>query len=234
MIEYLINMDYLNLISPSNRTPEMYLAAHKHSLAFRKHKYGSFQPILDVKIMIASHPKREAFHAILAEELVRQGFQFEFDYDMSITIGEKRERMYRRCSAKYCLQIDDDDWIAHDLSLKIEEALRINPNVDCVVYNELVFIADNTPTFTIWGLEFDCNRYGNIFMFSPGPKMCIKTKIARNVEFQYINNGEDMAFREAIKPLLHTQERLEGWGITYEYTQNGSSTGSQENHVGQW
>ena len=235
MLNFFVNIDYLNYIPEKGRTSDLYLEAHKKALKDRREVYGQQNPILDVKIMIAALPKRANFHSVLADELTRQGFQFEFDYTEGISIGEKRERMYKNCSAGYCIELDDDDFIAHDFSLKLERALASHNGVDVVVYNELVLIEDNPPTFTLWGLEFDIGKTAdNMFIFSPGPKMCIKTKLARTISIPHINTGEDMAFREKIKPLLKTQTRLEGWCITYEWTSNGTATGSQAHQIGKW
>lgn len=235
MLNFFTNLDYLGYIPETGRTSDLYLKAHKESYKDRKLVYGKQCPCLDVRIMIAALPKRAHFHSVLADELTRQGFQFEFDYTEGISIGEKRELMYRNCPAKYCIQLDDDDWIAHDFSIKLERALQSHDGTDVIVYNELVFIENNPPTFTLWGLEFDIGKTAdNMFVFSPGPKMCIKTELARQVEIPHINNGEDMAFREKIKPLLQTQSRLEGWCITYEWTSNGTATGSQAHQIGAW
>jgi hypothetical protein len=229
MLQYFINLDYLQYVQGKPKSPENYLEAHKCSRNDRMKLYGPQPHVDSIKIMIPALEKREAFHSILADELTRQGLDFEFDYTEGITIGEKRERMYRRCTAPYCIQIDDDDWLSHDFGPRLREALRAFNGVDCIVYNELVFMNDDQPTFTMWGLEFDIGRtQEGFFVFSPGPKMCIKTEIAQQIPFQYVNKGEDMAFRESIKPLLKTQARLPGWHITYEYTSKGTSTNSQE------
>jgi len=234
VLQYFVNFDYLAYVQGAPKSPENYLAAHRKSRDDRFRLFGKQPKVEDVRIMIAALESRSAFHSVLADELTRQGFDFEFDYTEGITIGEKREKMYKRCRSTYCIQLDDDDWISHDFGPRIYEALRAYHGVDCLVYNELVFMNDDQPTFTMWGLEFDIGRtQEGFFVFSPGPKMCIKTEIAQRIPFQYINKGEDMAFREAIKPFLKTQIRLPGWHITYEYTSKGTSTGSQEHQIGE-
>jgi len=53
-----------------------------------------------------------------------------------LSIGEKRESLYKSASGLYGWQIDDDDNIADDAIELILQAIKENPDVDCVTFDE--------------------------------------------------------------------------------------------------
>lgn len=235
MLHYFMDLSYANEALKVERSPENYLRLHINTFVDRQRTYGPQLKINDVTIMIAALPKRVDFHKVLEKELRRQGLSYEFDYTEGITIGEKRQNMYAKCPSKYCIMLDDDDFISHDFGAQLDLVIRSKQDPDVIVYNELVFMDQQQPTFTLWGLDLPHMRRSQegFFLFTPGPKMCIRTELARQVQFLYINKGEDMDFCDKIRPLLKTQVRLPGWHITYEYTTRGTSTNSQSHQVNQ-
>jgi len=53
-----------------------------------------------------------------------------------MTIGEKREKLYQTANGIYSWQIDDDDDIAPNAIQLILEAIKSNPEVDCITFEE--------------------------------------------------------------------------------------------------
>ena len=63
--------------------------------------------------------------------------------EKQLTIGEKRELMYKEANGIFSFQIDDDDDIADDAIELILKAIKENPDVDCV-------------TFELWLAQYSC------------------------------------------------------------------------------
>jgi len=72
-----------------------------------------------------------------------------------LTIGEKREQLYKKASGLFSWQIDDDDDIADNAIQLILKAIKGNPDVDVISFEEYV---------SIDGKEFKsnhCNSYAD-------------------------------------------------------------------------
>lgn len=132
-----------------------------------------------------------------------------------ITIGEKRERMYKCANGLYSWQIDCDDDIADDSIELILKAIKENPDVDCVTFEERcqmngqLYCANHSLRYDDW--EGDGSRLlpdGYHFHRTPFYKDVIKTSIAQSVPFQHIRFGEDHAWSRDLKPHLKTEVHI--------------------------
>lgn len=123
-----------------------------------------------------------------------------------LTIGEKRELLYRKAKGRYGWQIDDDDTISGNAIESILQAIK-DGNVDCVTFQEKCLMNGNRHTcnhsliYDDWRDNFD----GYDFVRTPFYKDVIKTEIARAVPFEHIRYGEDHAWSRALKPHLKSE-----------------------------
>lgn len=150
-----------------------------------------------------------------------------------LTIGEKREQLYRMSNCIYSWQIDSDDLIAPNAIELILEALRSNPDIPCVTFLERCNMngeyksSDHSIKYDKWRN----NHNGFDYVRTPFYKDVIRTDIARSVPFEKIRWNEDERWSYAIRPFLvdeiHIDQELyyynyepkespnERYGITY-------------------
>lgn len=132
--------------------------------------------------------------------------------DKKITIGEKRERLYKMSSGIYSWQIDDDDEIAPNAIELILKAIKSNPEVDCITFEEYVNIdgkeykSNHSNEYADW--EGDGNSLfpdGFHFHRTPFFKSVIKTEIAKSVSIPHIRFGEDHQWAQVLKPHIKSE-----------------------------
>jgi hypothetical protein len=133
-----------------------------------------------------------------------------FEDEKIMTIGEKRDLLYKHAKGIYSFQIDSDDLIALNAIKLILEAIKQNP--DCITFEEYV---------NIDGKEFKSNHSLEYFewdgdgqaMFpdgfhyhrTPFFKSVIKTSIAQSVPVPRKRWGEDHEWARLLKPHLKTE-----------------------------
>lgn len=128
-----------------------------------------------------------------------------------ITIGEKREALYKEAHGMYSWQIDDDDAIeiyALDLVL---EAIKATPDILCITFEERCMIngeyktSNHSIKYDRWQDNFD----GYDYVRCPFYKDVIRTDIAQSVPFPHIRWNEDEQWSMAIKPLLTSEVHID-------------------------
>ena len=129
--------------------------------------------------------------------------------DKTLSIGEKRELLYKQASGLYSWQIDDDDSIADNAIELILEAIKQKP--DCITFREncmmngKYYTCNHSLKYDDWADNFD----GFDFVRTPFYKDVIKTSIAQSVPFQHIRYGEDHAWSRDLKPYLKNEVHID-------------------------
>lgn len=128
-----------------------------------------------------------------------------------ISIGEKRNDLYKLSPAKYTVQWDSDDNI-HPQGLKlIIEALQNNPDVDCCTYEEYIDMdgkiqrSNHSLKYDDWHDVYD----GYDYVRTPFMKSVIKTEIAKSVPVPFIRYSEDYQWAKALKEKLKTEIHID-------------------------
>lgn len=172
-----------------------------------------------LSIQIPYTEDRENAYKKLFGELIRQRdlysepgeIQIEWDgRAKEISIGQKRHELYQNSNGKYTVQWDSDDGI-HPEGLKmIIEALKNNPDVDCVTYEEYVNIdgVEQCSNHDLKYGDWNNNEDGFDYVRTPFMKSVIKTEIAKSVPVPFERFGEDHLWSKALKPQLHTQVHI--------------------------
>lgn len=187
-------------------------------------------------ILVPTTPDRRKEYSKLRDEFNRQRIKYKLidkvsisymEDDKTMTLGEKRELMYKNSNGEYSIQWDSDDWISEDGLYKLVRALEENPGVDCVTFNEYCLINNveykSRHSLEYCGWEGDGSKLledGFHYHRSPFYKNVIKTSIAQSVPFKYIRWGEDHEFSNDLKPKLKTEIHLEE--NIYHYIHNST------------
>jgi hypothetical protein len=126
-----------------------------------------------------------------------------------MTIGEKRELLYKEAHGEYSWQIDSDDLIADNAIKLILEATINNP--DCITFQEhcmingQFFSSNHSIRYDDWGE----NQDGFNYVRTPFMKDVIRTGIAKSVPIPFVRYAEDHLWSKALKPHLKTEVHID-------------------------
>jgi glycosyltransferase involved in cell wall biosynthesis len=135
-------------------------------------------------------------------------------------IGAKRNDLVRLARGKYIVQVDDDDHVSDDFVSQLVRASEAD--TDCIVYEVSVTVDGGPPKRCFYGIEYPYVNTTKAYFRKPGPRMAIRTALARQVRFQEINFGEDADWAARLSPLLKSQERIDRVLYHYDYCRSSS------------
>lgn len=128
-----------------------------------------------------------------------------------LTIGEKRELLYKAATGIFSWQIDSDDSVPDNAVEQIIKAILKNIEVPCITFKEKCLIngeyksSNHSIKYDRWQDNFD----GYNFVRCPFYKDVIRTDIAQSVPFPHIRWNEDEQWSMAIKPLLTSEVHID-------------------------
>ena len=178
------------------------------------------KPLLS--ILIPTVVDRDAQYKILKRKIYEQTYAnhdwlteiveiLSLSDNKEMTIGEKRERLYKKAIGDFSWQIDDDDSIADDAISLILQAIKENPGVDCITFRENCMMngkyksSNHSLVYEKWQDNFD----GYDYVRCPFYKDVIRTEIAQSVPFPKIRYNEDEQWSMAIRPHLKTEYHID-------------------------
>lgn len=148
-----------------------------------------------------------------------------------ISIGEKRDRLYKMAKGEYSVQWDSDDWVAPLAITKIIAALFSKP--DCVTYQEdctingQKFVSNHSIRYADW--EGDGSKIledGFHYHRTPFMKSVIRTDYCKHIGVADMRYSEDIDFARLIKPMLVKEVHID----QYLYLYNHESTDHNERY----
>lgn len=178
------------------------------------------QPLLSILIPLT--PDRRESFGLLRHEAITQIFSLNAQYKVQftflednkeMTIGEKREIMYRDSLGLYSWQIDSDDMIAPNAIELILEAIKQQP--DCITFEEHCLMdgkeykSNHSLEYADWegdGQKLLVDSFH--FHRTPFMKSVIKTSIAQSVPIPHVRFGEDHQWSQALKQHLLTEVHI--------------------------
>lgn len=183
--------------------------------------------------------RREQF-VKLKEEFTRQvlegGFMDSveikfFEDNKEISVGLKRNELYKSAKHKYSLQWDSDDWPHPQAIELILEASQ--KGADCITYKEHCTM-DGEVKFSNFSLQYNdwdgegSNILSDGFHFQRTPffKTPILTSICQQVGVADMRYAEDHDFAKRVKPFLKTEVHID----EFIYLYNHSSTEFNERY----
>jgi glycosyltransferase involved in cell wall biosynthesis len=138
-----------------------------------------------------------------------------------ISIGAKRDKMYKKAKGLFSVQIDDDDFIPKDYVKTIYDATF--HKVDCIGYHEYCTFDGGRPQKSDFSLKHkmwrDFNPPKNGFHHARTPfcKTPILTKICQKVGVKDMRFGEDHDFAVRVFPFLKTEHYINRTMYFYRY-----------------
>lgn len=166
------------------------------------------------EVKIGADEKGVSYH--LAKGITREICVIISKDNKELTIGEKREELYKKSTTPYSFMVDDDDDISEDAIDLILEAIKNNPDVDCVTFQEHClmygkhFKSNHSLSYSGWyGDGSHVLHDGFSFHRSPFYKDVIKTSIAQSVPFHHIRYGEDVLFSKDLYKHLKTEVHID-------------------------
>lgn len=162
--------------------------------------------------------KQHIFHQLIDYELTDIVEIIHLQDNKELTIGEKRNRLYRMANGLYSVQIDDDDWLHPQAIPYIVDELKDNP--DCVGYKELCIFDGKrveSSNFSIRYPGWMDNHDGFNHVRTPFFKTPIKTRLCLQCPIPPIRFGEDHEFAKAIQPLLSTENYIDEFIYIYQH-----------------
>jgi glycosyltransferase involved in cell wall biosynthesis len=161
------------------------------------------------------------FHQLVDHELTDIVEIVYLQDNKEMTIGAKRNKLYRMAKGVYSLQVDDDDWL-HPLAIPyiVDE---LNENPDCVGYKELCIFDGKRVESSSFSLKYPGwldNYDGFNHVRTPFFKTPIKTRLCLQCSIPDIRFGEDHEFAKMIHPLLTTENYIDEF--IYHYIHNST------------
>lgn len=138
--------------------------------------------------------------------------------DKEITIGDKRNRLYKMAEGEWSWQIDDDDWIHYEAVPMIVDALKDRP--DCVGFKELCIFDGKRVESSGFSIKYPGwldNYDGFNHVRTPFFKTPINTRLCLQCPVPHIRFGEDHEFSKMIKPLLKDEYFIDEFIYTYRH-----------------
>lgn len=166
-------------------------------------------------IAIPTIKEREKQFRTLATKLFRQKIPFLNDVEIihltdnkEISIGEKRDRLYKMAKGEYTVMIDDDDDVCTGYISKLMETLTFS-DPDCIGYKERCIFGENERTSIISLKNKEWSnpkpKDGIWYYRTPFFKVPIKTEICQEVGVRDMRFAEDIDFSKRIYNLLTTE-----------------------------
>jgi len=189
-------------------------------------------------ILVASIPERFAtFLKPLVFKLIQQtNGRPDVEFIVCIDnkkrmIGEKRNDLLQMANGEYIAFIDDDDTVSSDYVDSIMQALKANPGVDVVTFDQDAKF-DNGNSFLV---HFDLKNKGNDPAHQKGGKwqdinrppwhMCVwRSELAKREQFPHIKFSEDWQWCEKVLKHVKTQARIPKVLHIYRYVRAVSVT----------
>lgn len=150
--------------------------------------------------------------------------------DCSMTVGEKRNKLYEKANGGHICSVDDDDDVPVYYLPRIIDELKRYPDVDAIGF--LGIKTTNNRNITVFKhschsakVSFDADEmmFDNpINHLNP-----VRAGIAKKHKFPHINNGEDQEWAKLIRPDLKRTTMIPE--IMYHYRYNTETTVARKN-----
>lgn len=183
-----------------------------------------------LSILICSIPDRKEMLANLWHlfEDISKGYDVEVLYDATgkeMSIGKKRQALLERAKGDWIVFFDDDDQPNEHYVRWILEAIRNNPDIDCIGIRGLMTTNGQNPKtwchrlgYPIMGDGRTKTSYGYdyvrpIIHFNP-----VKREKALAAGFRDMRFGEDMDYARRLNPLLTKEYFIDEELFHYQYS----------------
>lgn len=136
-----------------------------------------------------------------------------------MTIGEKRNKLYRMANGHYSWQIDDDDWLHPEAVPYVIDELKAL-DCDCVGFKELCIFDGKRVESSNFSMKYGGwadNQDGFNHVRTPFFKTPIKTRLCLQCPVTPVRWGEDHEFAKLIYPLLQKENYIDEFLYIYRH-----------------
>jgi hypothetical protein len=170
--------------------------------------------------------RAEQFHK-LRTYILRQIIDFELEDQVEIlyiqdnkevSVGKKRDDLYRLATGEFSWMIDDDDWIHYNAVPLIYN--QLDGIVDCVGFKELCVYDGRRVESSNFSLQYGGwvdSVDGFNHVRTPFFKTPIKTNLCTYIGVADMRFGEDHDFALRIKPFLKTEAYIDEFIYIYRH-----------------
>ena len=131
-----------------------------------------------------------------------------------LSVGVKRQKLLERATGDYICFIDDDDKVSHDYVEKVLKAIETKPDC-CSLSGQLHWPNGDIERFE-HSIEYDAwDKVDGIYVRYPNHLNAVRRELALQVGFKDLRHGEDRDYSDRLRPLLKTEEKIEG--VIYNY-----------------
>lgn len=157
--------------------------------------------------------------------------------DMTMTIGEKRNKLLRAAEGDYCAFFDDDDWPAEEYTRCMLAAA--DSGKDCAALKGIIYSQDATGTTLIRKVFEHSIRHskwyeaGGKYFRPPNHINLVRTDIAKRFEFPLKSHGEDSdwSMRVFRAGVLRTEYDADIGIPLYHYAPSGAFNRVRKDHA---
>jgi glycosyltransferase involved in cell wall biosynthesis len=132
-----------------------------------------------------------------------------------VTLSEKRNQAIAHARGDFIAFVDDDDRVEPDYVDKLLEAIRGNPDADCIVFDVMVHGYSPEPKLCKYGTEFQEGNGAEAYFRKPNHVMAYKVELAQKYKFVNAYMEEDLVWARQASRDIKKQIRIEK--VLYHY-----------------
>lgn len=191
---------------------------------------------IKLSILIPTVPNRiDNFYLRIMKDLIKQIRPYSdiellsFFDNKKRSIGKKRDDMLKLAKGEYLVFIDDDDRISEDYVKEIMNALYLNPQTDCVVFNSITRVSGGPEIICKYGVEFEYGYIldGKEWRGKPAHTMVYKSAIAKVHRYSDMVHFEDVDWVKRACEDIKIQTRIDK--VLYYYDSECETTSETHN-----
>jgi glycosyltransferase involved in cell wall biosynthesis len=179
-----------------------------------------------LSILICTLPSRREMFQSLYGKIIGQisacGAEYEvevlWDENTNITTGRKRNYLIDMAKGTFIVFIDDDDEVSEDYVESILNAIKENPQVDCIgMAGYITFDGAKRKDWSISITHGHWHETPEFYLRTPNHISPVKREIAKNCKFPEISYGEDMEYSKRILPFCKNETYIDKQLYHYKY-----------------
>lgn len=180
---------------------------------------------MKLSILICTIPSRSEMLKQLTQQLMlllnkydKDEYEVLVNADEKLNVGKKRNLLLESSSGDYVVFIDDDDEIHDNYIDAFMNAIKSNPDADCIGYKG--YITFDGAYKKDWVISKECNSWhekDGIYFRTPNHISPVKRTIAMEVKFPEIEFGEDYEYSMGILPLLKKETFIDEQLYHYKF-----------------
>lgn len=140
------------------------------------------------------------------------------------TVGRKRDNLVQSAVGQFVAFVDDDDDISNDYVLELTNAIKENPDVDVITFDQNCFIEDYPKSVATFGLNHEHQGYEPGIRFTRKPyHICAwNRKLAQQFRVPSNNICEDAGWVTPMWNVAKTEHHIDK--VLHAYVQSVANT----------